>query len=132
MASVPTATSGLSYLTQPGGLLSNLPSGITAADLQKAPASDVVALSNAALEAQQVDGLFGISQQTASTLQLPVLDANPTASSTGSQILPGVSSADLNSATAAQQYTINNQALALQQTQELFGSTPAAPVSFVG
>jgi hypothetical protein len=122
MSSVPSAATGLSYLTQPGGLLSNLPSGITTADLQSAPSSDVVALSDAALEAQQVDGLFGISQQTQSALQLPVLEANSTASSTatGSQILPGVSSADLSSATAAQQYAINNQALALQQTQELF------------
>lgn len=129
MVPVTSPTSGLAYLTQPGGLLSNLPAGITASDLQSAPPSDIVALSSATLEAQQVDGLFGISQQTESTLQLPVLETNSAASSTPnsttnsttSQILPGVSSADLSSATAAQQYAINTQALALQQTQKLFG-----------
>lgn len=114
MGSVSSATSGLSYLTQAGGLLSNLPNGITAAELQSAPASDVVELSDAALAAQQASDLFGTAQQT----ELPVLSAAATAAN---QILPGVSSADLTNATAQQQYTINSEALQAQQTQALFG-----------
>jgi hypothetical protein len=59
MASIPN---GLSYLTQPGGLLSSLPAAVPAAVLLKASAQDLVTLSAAALQAQEVDGLFGIAQ----------------------------------------------------------------------
>jgi hypothetical protein len=105
MASVTGLSSGLAYLTQAGGLLSNLPSGISSSELQSASPEDIVSLSLAAIQAQQADGLFGAT--------------------TGSNILPGVSSADLSNATPQENAAIDNQALLLQQAQYLFGqATP--------
>lgn len=67
MASIPNSPAGLTYLTQPGGILSNLPAGVTPAKLQSASPQDIVSLSVAAIQAQQVDGLFGINPPTPST-----------------------------------------------------------------
>jgi hypothetical protein len=41
---------------------------------------------------------------------------------TGSSILPGVSSADLSNATPQQTSAVNSQAVLLQQAQALFGA----------
>jgi hypothetical protein len=106
MASVSNPTSRLSFLTQPGGLLNSLPAGLSASKLesalQSAPPQDIVQLSEAALASQQADGLFGASQQTQTNLPLELLSSG----STASQVLPGVSPADLSNATPQQQNAI--------------------------
>jgi hypothetical protein len=108
---------------QQGGPLSGLSAQMSPAQLQSAQPRDVVSLSMAAIE-----GLFGISQPSQTTLPaLPVLPiASPSQSAT--DVLPGVASADLTNATAQEQSAINNQALALQQVQGLF----AEPASTFG
>ena len=118
MGSLTNALPGLSYLTQPGGVLSNLPSAISE-DLSTAPAQDVVSLSDAAVQTQEVDGLFGVAPSAPQTSapELPVLSPQTT------NPLPGVSSADLANATPQQQAGINRQALSLQEVQGLFGET---------
>jgi hypothetical protein len=106
MGSVASALSGLSYLTEPGGPLSNLPAPISAADLKSASPQDLVSISMAALQAQDASELFGISPSSQSTL--PVL---PIASQ----------SADLANTAPQEQAATNDQALLLQQVQSLFG-----------
>jgi hypothetical protein len=116
MSTISNAINGLSYLTQPGGVLSNQPAPIVD-DLQSAPQQDVVSLSDATLEAQEVSGIFGLplpDQNTAVTL--------PALSQSTTEILPGVSNADLSSATPQQQATINTEAVGLQEVQGLFGN----------
>jgi hypothetical protein len=81
-----------------------------------------VTLSAAALQAQEVDGIFGISPTNQGTIQLPTLESE----ATGANPLPGVSSDDLKNATPQQQYAINSQALALQEAQELFNPSTTA------
>jgi hypothetical protein len=129
MGSIPSSMSGLSYLTTPGGLLSNLPSPVSPSDLSSASPQDLVTISAAALEAQVVDSLFGGSQPgSTATISLPV-------TSTGQgTVLPGVSSADLINATAQQQTAINVEALLLQQVESLFGQTASTTgtVSLLG
>jgi len=58
MGSITNSLNGLSYLTQPGGLLSSLPAPISTAALQSASPQDVVSLSVAALQKQEVDGIL--------------------------------------------------------------------------
>jgi hypothetical protein len=116
MGSIANSLSGLSYLTQPGGLLSSLPVEISTTALQSASPQDLVTLSAAAIQTQEVDGMFGISQ--ASQTPLPILSA---AATPATAVLPGVSAADMTNATAQQQASINDQALLLQQVQGLFG-----------
>ena len=93
MASVSNSLTGLDYLMQPGGPLSNLPPTVTAAQLQSASPEDVATLSMASLETrmwtcfrnltgcakrfangatpqQQVQNLFGEPATPASTLNL--------------------------------------------------------------
>jgi hypothetical protein len=120
-----TNSNGLSYLTQPGGLLSNLPSSISGSALQSASPQDLLSLSEAALQVQQVDGLLGIQQSTPSTaLTLPVI------STQSGNVLPGVSSADLSNASPQQQAAINDQALLLQQVQGLFSEAAGSTSTF--
>ena len=76
-------------------------------------------LSAAALQAQEVDGIFGISPATQSAIEPLALE------SAGSNLLPGVSSADLSNATPLQQYALNSQAVALQEAQQLFAPSAA-------
>jgi hypothetical protein len=116
MGSIASSLSGLSYLTETGGPLSNLPAPISTADLKSASPQDLVSISMAAIQAQAASELFGISQASQSTL--PVL---PVASQSATDVLPGVSSSDLANATPQQQAAMNNQALLLQQVQSLFG-----------
>jgi hypothetical protein len=116
MGTISNAINGLSYLTQPGGVLSNQPAAIVD-DLQTAPQQDVVSLSDAALEAQEVSGIFGLplpDQNTAVTL--------PALSTSTTETLPGVADADLSNATPQQQATINTDAVGLQETQGLLGN----------
>jgi len=129
MGSVTNSLSGLSYLMQQGGPLSSLAAQLSPAQLQSAQPRDVVSLSMAALQTQEVEGIFGTSQPSQTTLPaLPVLPIAASASSPATDVLPGVASADLTNATAEQQSAINNQALALQQVQGLF----AEPASTAG
>ncbi len=117
MGSITNSTTGLSYLTQPGGVLSNLPASISQ-DLATASPQDIVTLSDAALQTQDVDGLFGLDQNTTSSaVTLPIL------SGTTSDALPGVATADLTNATPQQQTAVNTQALGLEEVQGLFGGT---------
>lgn len=116
MGAISNPINGLSYLTQPGGVLSNEPAGIVN-ELQTAPQQDVVTLSDAALQAQEVSGIFGLplpDQNTAVTL--------PALSAPNADTLPGVANADLTNATPQQQAAINTQAVGLQEAQGLFGS----------
>jgi len=128
MGSVTSPASGLAYLTQPGGLLSNLPSAISTSALQSASPQDIVSLSAAAIQVQITDGLFGISSSNPAVPGLP-LTAN---SGANSSILPGISSADLTNATPQQQAAINDEALSLQQTQALFNPPTSSNLSLIG
>jgi hypothetical protein len=118
------SSSGLSYLTQQGGPLANLSPAVSLSALQSASPKDVVSLSEAAVEAQQADVLFGIPHAEQSGATLPAASAAPADGVT----LPGVSSADLSNATPQEKGAINGEALLLQQAQELFGEpSTAAP-----
>jgi hypothetical protein len=59
MSTSPVSSSLLSVLTQPGSPLSSFASGPLAGVLENAAPQDVVSLSNAALQLQQISGLFG-------------------------------------------------------------------------
>jgi len=123
MGSITNSLSGLSSLMQPGGLLSNLLAPISAADLQSASPQDIVSMSLATIQTQEVNALFGASQ--ANQNAAPPL---PIASSQAADALPGVSAADLAKATPQEQAVIKNQAMLLQQVQALFGE----PASVTG
>ena len=83
----------------------------------------MVTLSVAALQKQEVDGIFGISQASQNTL--PTVSA---AATSATDVLPGISAADMTNATPQEQVSINGQALLLQQVQGLFGE----PTSLTG
>lgn len=68
MSPVSSSSAGLSYLTQPGGLLSNLPDSISKSVLQSASPQDLATLGDAAVQAEEVDGLFGISPPSETTV----------------------------------------------------------------
>ncbi|MGD1070513.1 MAG: hypothetical protein ABSB15_10270 [Bryobacteraceae bacterium] len=128
MGSVANSLNGLTYLTQPGGLLSNLPSAVSTSALQSASPEDIVSLSVAAVQAQEVSGLFGIAQTAQVPVELPVTSVG----TAGGSILPGVSPADLSGATPQEQNEINGQYLLLQQAQILFGEPLATPSGALG
>ena len=109
MGSITNSLSGLPSLMQPGGLLSDLVAPLSAADLQSASPQDIVSLSLAALQTQEVNVLFGAPQGSQDAA--PLL---PFASPQATGVLPGVSAADLANATPQEQAAINDQAL-LQQ-----------------
>ena len=123
MGSISNSLSGLSCLTQPGGLFSNLPAPISAADLKSASPQDIVSLSIASLQTQEVNDLFGGSQGNQNAAPLI-----PLATPQAANALLGVSAADLANATPQEQAAINDQALLLQQVQGLF----AAPAPATG
>jgi hypothetical protein len=122
MPQIANSLNGLSYLTQPGGPLSSAAAWMSPAELKSASPHDLVTLSMAALQAQEVNGLFGISQSRNTLPALPIAFAPPT------DLLPGVAPADLLNATPQEQAAVNNQALLLQQVQGLFGE----PTSVTG
>lgn len=102
MGSITNSLNGLSYLTRPGGLLSSLPASISAAVLQSASPQDVVSLSVAALQTQEVDGIFGISQASQNTLPvLPIVSAKATPAT---DVLPDVAAADMAAAKPTHNY----------------------------
>jgi hypothetical protein len=110
MGSVSSLPSGLAYLTQPGGVLSNLPSSVSTADLQSASPEDIVSLSLAAIQAQNVDGLFGVSPTDSGTAD----------STNENSILSLLGSAALTNATPQEKAEISAQAVSSQQIQALF------------
>jgi hypothetical protein len=110
MGSIPNSLNALSYLTQPGGLLSSLPASVSTAVLQSASPQDVVSLSVAALQTQEVDGIFGISQASQNSLPIVFAPVTP-----ATDVLPGVSAADMTNATPQEQSPINDEARLLQQ-----------------
>jgi len=125
MGSVSSVPDSLSFLTQPGtGLLANLPVQVSATTLQSAPQTDLIALSSAALELQQVNELFGIAPVAEDTAALPVA-ASTTAPAVNLNLPSGVPAADLTNATPSEKAQIADAATQQQQVQALF-SPPAA------
>jgi hypothetical protein len=124
MGAVTSISPGLSYLTEQGGLLSHLPVSISASALQSASPADIVSLSAAALQVEEVNGIFGIAPAGQTSLTLPALSASPGLN--GGAASAGVSAADLNNATPQQQNAVSDQALALQEAKALFASPSAA------
>jgi hypothetical protein len=127
MGSVASTNNGLSDLLQTltnenSPLLSTLSSPNIEAALQKAPASDIVQISDQALQLQATDALFGISNTTASPTDslfsaLANVGSSASSSASGSSLDPGSSLADQLAA-----YQGNMQT---QETQALFGATPS-------
>ena len=109
MGSISNLPGGLAYLTQPGGLLSNLSSVISTSELQSASPEDLVSLSLAALQAQQTDGLFGVTPANPGTAE-------------------GL--AAIASDTPQQKTEISNQAVLDQQVQALFDPPTATSPGF--
>ena len=104
-------------------LLSTLSSPKIQAALQNGPASDIVEISDQALQLQATDALFGISNPTTSPTDslfsaLASINSNETSSAAGSPLNPGSPLADQLAA-----YQGNMQT---QEMQTLFASTPAA------
>jgi hypothetical protein len=116
MGSVTSLPSGLAYLTQPGGLLSNLSPAISTSELQSASPQDIVSLSVAAIQAQEADGLFGVSPAN-STSGIPGL---PGVANSAAGVTAGIPAADLTNATPQEQAQISDQSLLYQQAQALF------------
>ena len=88
--------------------------------LQSATPSDAVALSSAALQLQQVNGILGLPSPASQNSSFPTPglagDLTPPA---------GVSSSDLANATPDQLATIASQTQVLQQQASLFTPAPA-------
>src|ERR1700733_9262827 len=120
MGSVTSLPGGLAYLTQPGGLLSTLSSAISTSQLQSASPEDLVSLSLAALQAQQTDGLFGVSPE----------NPGPAGNTNDTSILSGVASAALTNATPEEKAELSNQAVRFQQVQALFDPPVAISAGF--
>jgi hypothetical protein len=92
------------------------------AALENAPASDIVQISDEALQLQTTDALFGISNTSSSSTDnlfsaLASVGSSATSSASGSTLDPGSSLADQLAA-----YQGNMQT---QETQALFATTPS-------
>jgi hypothetical protein len=123
MGSVTNLPGGLAYLTQPGGLLSNLSPAISSA-LASASPQDLVTLSVAAIQAQQADGLLGVSPPNPGTAGLIPIAGN----TNNNSILSLVGAADLTNATSQERAALSEQAVNLQQVEGLFDPVlPTAP-----
>jgi hypothetical protein len=120
MGSVTSLPNGLAYLTQPGGLLSTLSSAISTSELQSSSPEDLVSVSLAALQAQEADGLLGVSPGNQGTAGLPAVGGGANEAS----LLSLVASADLTNATPQENVELSNQAVRFQQVQALFGPPP--------
>jgi hypothetical protein len=125
MGSISNVPNGISYVAAALGAASGSSKGSADSQnlgtiLQSASPSDAVALSSAALQLQQVDGILGLSPPASqdNLFQTP----GPSDSQT---LPPGVSSSDLANATPDQLATIASQTQALQQQASLFAPTPA-------
>jgi hypothetical protein len=124
---VASTSNGLSDLLQTltnenSPLLSTLSSPGVEAALQSAPSSDIVEISDQAMQLQATDALFGISD-TATTptdslfSALASVGSSATSPASGSSLDPGSSLTDQLAA-----YQGNMQT---QEMQTLFGTTPA-------
>ena len=82
-----------------------------------------MSLSDAAVNLQIAQGLFG-APSSPESIGLPVY------SSQSSNVLPGVSSADLAKATPQQQAALSDEVLQLQQAQGLFSEPGTAKSTF--
>jgi len=125
MGSIGNVPNGISSVAAALGTSSGCSTcGTNSQDLQKilqsATPSDAVALSSAALQLQQVDGILGLSSPASqdNSFQTPALAGNST-------LPPGVSSSDLANATPDQLATIATQTQALEQHANLFTPAPA-------
>jgi hypothetical protein len=103
-------------------LLSTLSSPGIEAALEKAPASDIVEISDQAQQLQDTDALFGISNTSNTPTDslfsaLASVGSSATSSASGPTLDPGSSLADQLAA-----YQSNMQT---QETQSLFGLTPS-------
>jgi hypothetical protein len=107
MAPIPNSLTGLSFLREPGGILSNLPAQVTAKKLETASLNDVVSLSMAAVQKQQVDELFGTSPPS------------------GPGRVPEVAPAGLAKAAPEQQAALYQAATRYSQMQGLLGQQAA-------
>ena len=118
MGSVPSTNNGLSDLLQTltnenSPLLSTLSSPNVQAALENAPASDIVQISDEAMQLQTADALFGISNTSSSS-----------SDSLFSALAAG--SSPTSSASLADQLAAYQGNMQTQETQALFGITPPA------
>jgi hypothetical protein len=128
--STASTNNGLSDLLQTltnenSPLLATLSSPNVESALEKAPASDIVEISDQALQLQTADAIFGISNTSTSPTDslfsaLASLGSTATSSASGSSLDPGSS---LDDQLAAYQGNLQTQ-----ETQALFG-TPSTPSS---
>ena len=107
-------------------LLSTLSSPAVQSALQNAPASDLVEISDQALQLQTADALLGISNPTTSPTDslfsaLASINSNDTSSAAGSSLNPGSPLADQLAA-----YQGNMQT---QEMQTLFATPSATPTA---
>ncbi len=121
MGSVASTNSGLSDLLQTltnenSPLLSTVSSPTVEAALENAPASDIVEISDQAIQLQTADALFGISNTTTSPTDS--LFSALASSTPGSSLDPG---SPLSDQLAAYQGNMQTQ-----EMQTLFGATPSA------
>ena len=111
----------LQTLTNVKSPVVNSPAAVSA--LEKAPASDIVQLSEEALQLQGVDALFGTSTTTTSASNIDTLFGLPAATSTTSPVLQALENSGV-SLTPAEQ-AANDQATSQAAiTQGLFGTLP--------
>ena len=129
MGSVSSLNPGVADLLQ---TLSNVNSPVlsspaTASALENAPTSDIVQLSQSAVQLENVDMLFGIPSSAAAgpSATLSSLLANVEAPSAST--VPDPSSTTSSASTEAGQLASYQAALQSAETQTLFGTAPAAP-----
>jgi hypothetical protein len=102
------------------------------AALQKAPAGDIVQLSNEALQLQEMGTLFGNPSQTtsqtdpSSILAALYPSASTTAGSSASTAASGTSSTSTSSTSSANALASYENAMQTEQVQTLFGITPTS------
>jgi hypothetical protein len=128
MGSVASTNSGLSDLLQTltnenSPLLSTVSSPTVEAALENAPASDIVEISDQAIQLQTADALLGISNTTTSPTDslfsaLASVGPSATSSAPGSSLNPG---SPLSDQLAAYQGNMQTQDM-----QTLFDTTPSA------
>ncbi len=147
MSSVPSANPGVANLLE---LLSNSNSAVLTSKkvttaLENAPTSDIVQLSMSAIQAQNVNALFGTGSgtsastgtSTASLTDLLTGSTGTTANSTDTTANSLLASAALTNATPADQLAYYQSAAQASQTQgifnaESFGSQSGSLVNVVG
>jgi len=136
MGSVASTNAGLADLLQnltsaSSPLASELSSPAMQAALEKAPAGDIVQLSNEALQLQEMGTLFGNPSQTTSTVDpssiLAALypSSSTTAASSASTSASATSATSTSSTSTADQLATYENALQSEQVQTLFGTTPS-------